>query len=129
MYYIWRQPWNALTVINKIVFTSPEAMVEFSGEKGKTLALVKNQFNICKFIFVLKVNVFFSLNVNKILRLQVTLDSRHPKNVIRYAFQHIYLRQPESHFRVINFGRDVAVDDGGNHVTFYGPNVCIKIKK
>ena len=117
MYYIWRQQWNALTVINKIVFTSPEAMVEFSGEKGKTLALVKNQFNICKFIFVLKVNVFFSLNVNKILRLQVTLDPRHAKNVIRYAF------------RVINFGGDVAVDDGGNHVTFYGPNVCIKIKK
>ena len=24
---------NALTVINKIVFTSPEAMVEFSGKK------------------------------------------------------------------------------------------------
>ena len=31
---------NALTVINKIVFTSPEAMVEFSGEKNIT-ALVK----------------------------------------------------------------------------------------
>ena len=29
-YYVW--PWNKLTVINKIVFTSPEAMVEFSGE-------------------------------------------------------------------------------------------------
>ena len=27
--------WNALTVINKIVFTSPEARVEFSGEKIK----------------------------------------------------------------------------------------------
>ena len=27
--------WNALTVINKIVFTSSEAMVEFSGEKIK----------------------------------------------------------------------------------------------
>ena len=27
--------WNALRVINKIVFTSPEAMVEFAGEKLK----------------------------------------------------------------------------------------------
>ena len=27
--------WNALMVINKIVFTSPEAMVEFSGQKIK----------------------------------------------------------------------------------------------
>ena len=25
--------WNALKVINRIVFTSPEAMVEFSGKK------------------------------------------------------------------------------------------------
>ena len=33
--------WNALTVINKIVFTSPEARVEFSEEKDKTSALVK----------------------------------------------------------------------------------------
>ena len=33
--------WNALTVINKIVFTSPEARAEFSGEKNKTSALVK----------------------------------------------------------------------------------------
>ena len=31
-YYVW--PWNTLTVINKIVFTSPEAMVEFSGENS-----------------------------------------------------------------------------------------------
>ena len=37
------------TVINKIVFTSPEAMVEFSGKK-KISALVKNPFNICNFI-------------------------------------------------------------------------------
>ena len=54
------------TVINKIVFTSPEAMVEFSGEKNNISALVKNQplgtrlvknpFNLCKFIFVWKVN-------------------------------------------------------------------------
>ena len=32
---MWRQPWNALTVIDKIVFTSPLAMVKFSGKKMK----------------------------------------------------------------------------------------------
>ena len=38
----------------KIVFTSPEAMMEFSGEKklNLALALVKNPFNNCKFIVV-----------------------------------------------------------------------------
>ena len=40
---------NALTVINKIVFTSPEAMVEFSGEKNITSALVKTFANIYSF--------------------------------------------------------------------------------
>ena len=40
---------NALTVINKIVFTSPEAMVEFSGKKNITSALVKT---FAKYIFV-----------------------------------------------------------------------------
>ena len=71
----------------------------------------------------------FSLDVNKILRLQVTLDPRHAKNVIRYAFQHIYAeRQPESRFRVMKFGRDVTEDDRGNYVTFHELNVCMKIK-
>ena len=53
------------TVINKIVFTSPEAMVEFSGEKNRISALVKNPFK-CKFIFVWKVNekASFSLITN-----------------------------------------------------------------
>ena len=37
---------NGLTVINKIVFTSPEAMVELSREK------IKPFFNIFKFIRV-----------------------------------------------------------------------------
>ena len=32
--YVWRQPRNAPTVINKIVFTLPEAMVIFSREKN-----------------------------------------------------------------------------------------------
>ena len=53
-------------------------MVEFSGEKVKNLVLVKN--------FILKGQGIFSLNVNKILRLQVTLNSRYAKNVIRYSF-------------------------------------------
>ena len=33
-YCICRQPWNTLTVINKIVFTSPKAMLEFFQEKN-----------------------------------------------------------------------------------------------
>ena len=33
---------NALTVINKIVFTSPEAMVEFSGKKKYNLGTRQN---------------------------------------------------------------------------------------
>ena len=37
----YRVYWNALTVINKIVFTSPEATVQFSEKKNKTSALVK----------------------------------------------------------------------------------------
>ena len=40
---------NALTVINKIVFTSPEAMVEFSGKKNITSALVKTFADIYSF--------------------------------------------------------------------------------
>ena len=39
---------------------------------------------MCKFI--LKGQGVFSLDVNKILRLQVTLNSRYAKNVIRYSF-------------------------------------------
>ena len=39
---------------------------------------------MCKFI--LKDQGVFSLDVNKILRLQVTLNSRYAKNVIRYSF-------------------------------------------
>ena len=45
-YYFWRKPdkmhWRCR--INKIVVTSPEAMVEFSRENIKTSALVKNPF-------------------------------------------------------------------------------------
>ena len=40
---------NALTVTNKIVFTSPEAMVEFSGKKKYNLG---TRQNLCKYIFV-----------------------------------------------------------------------------
>ena len=41
--------------INKIVFTLPEAMVEFSGEK-LNLGAGQNPLNIFKYIFVCKVN-------------------------------------------------------------------------
>ena len=43
-------------VINKIVFTSPEVMVQFSGEKHKISTLTQNPFNLRKFIFAWKVN-------------------------------------------------------------------------
>ena len=63
---------NALTVINKIVFTSPEAMVEFSGKKNITSALVKTFANIYSFER--------SMQVNKNLRLPIT-QPRYAKNV------------------------------------------------
>ena len=50
---------------------------------------------ICKFI--LKGRGVFSLHVNKILRLQVTLNSRYSKNVIRYSFFRIFDEGQESH--------------------------------
>ena len=78
----------------------------------------------------LKGQGIFSLDVNKVLRLQVTLNPRHAKNVIRYAFRHIYAeRQPGSCFRIMKFGCDVTVDGGGNYVMFHELNVRIKIKK
>ena len=46
----------------KIVFTSPEAMMEFSGEKKLKLSLSAREkcpFIICKLIVVRKVKVFF----------------------------------------------------------------------
>ena len=69
---------NALTVINKIVFTSPEAMVEFSGEKNITSALVKTFANI----YSLKGQFSFELQVNKNLRLPIT-QPRYAKNEIK----------------------------------------------
>ena len=50
---------------------------------------------MCKFI--LKGQGVFSLDVNKILRLQVTLNSRYAKNVIRYYFFRIFAEGQESH--------------------------------
>ena len=58
----------------KIMYSSPEAVVEFSGEKKLKLSLSARQKPICKFI--LKGQGIFSLDVNKILRLQVTLNSQ-----------------------------------------------------
>ena len=73
-------------MINKIVFTSPEAMVEFSREKLKPQC--KNPFNMCK--------LYFSLEVNKPLGLQITLGS-------------------ESHvMRNEIWSLCITVDDGGN---------------
>ena len=44
---------RCITVVNKIMFTSPEAMVEFSGE-NKTFGARQSPLNICtcKYIFV-----------------------------------------------------------------------------
>ena len=42
--------WNALAVVNKIVFTLPEAMVEFAGEKIKPRR--SSKLDISKYIFV-----------------------------------------------------------------------------
>ena len=53
------------------------------------------QKHMCKFI--LKGLSVFSLDVNKILRLQVTLNSRYAKNVIRYSFFRIFAEGQESH--------------------------------
>ena len=75
----------------KIVYSSPEAMVEFSGEKKLKLSLIRaRQKPICKGQGI------FSLDVNKILRLQVTLNSRYAKNVIRYSFFRIFAEGQES---------------------------------
>ena len=54
--------------------------------------LVKNPY----VKFILKGQGNFSLDVNKILRLQVTLNSRYAKNVIRYSFFRIFAEGQES---------------------------------
>ena len=51
---------------------------------------------ICKFILK-GLGVFSILEVNKIFRLQVTLNSRYAKNVIRYSFFHTFAEGQESH--------------------------------
>ena len=53
-------------------------------------------------MFVLQGQGIFSLDVNKIIRLQVTLQPRYAKNVIRYAFM---LKGSKSRFRVMKVGR------------------------
>ena len=60
-------------MINKIVFTSPEAMVEFSREKLKPQC--KNPFNMCKLYSFEYRSRYFFLEVNKPLELQITLGS------------------------------------------------------
>ena len=63
-------------------------MVEFSGEKKLKLSLSARQKPICK--INIERSRYFFIDVNKILRLQVTLNSRYAKNVIRYSFFRIY---------------------------------------
>ena len=93
-YYVW--PWNTLTVI-KIVYSSPEAMVKFSGERKLKHSLSARQKTVYIVKFILKGQGIFSLDVNKILRLQVTLNLRYAKNVIRYSFFRIFAEGQESH--------------------------------
>ena len=64
-------------VINKIVFTSPEAMVEFSGGKKLKLSIGARQKPLTSVnLYSLKGQGMFSLDVNKIIQLQVTLQPR-----------------------------------------------------
>ena len=65
--------------------------------------LVKNAY----VKFILKGQGIFSLDVNKILRLQVTLNSRYAKNVIRYSFLSYFFGKKISLSR-----RDEYVVDG-----------------
>ena len=78
-------------MINKIVFTTLEAMVEFSGKKLKPKRL-----SITPLTYVNKGQGIFSLDVSKYLQLQVTLNSRYAKIVIRYSFYRIFAERRES---------------------------------
>ena len=60
--------------------------------------LVKNPY----VKFILKGQGIFSIHVNKILRLQVTLNSRYAKKVIRYSFFRIFAEGQESHVSQTN---------------------------
>ena len=60
--------------------------------------LVKNPY----VKFILKGQGSFSLDVNKIIRLQVTLNLRYTKNVIRYSFFRIFAEGRESHVSQTN---------------------------
>ena len=93
-YYVW--PWNTLTVINvRSCIVGQKQWWNFLGKKVKNLALVLVKNPYVKFI--LKGQGIFSLDVNKILRLQVTLNSRYANNVIRYSFFRIFAERQESH--------------------------------
>ena len=84
----------------KIVYSSPEKMVEFSGGKKLKLSLSARQKPICK-IYIER-SRYFSLDVNKIIRFQVTLNSRYAKNVIRYSLFRIFAEGQESHVSQAN---------------------------
>ena len=96
------------TVINKIVFTSPEAMVEFSG--GKKLKLLTS---VNLYSFERSRNFFLRRKQNYPITSQATTVLCKECNQIRLYAE----RQPESRFRVMKVGRDVTVDDDGNYIS------------
>ena len=87
-------------VINKIVFTSPEAMVEFSGGKKLKLLTAVNLYS-------------FERSRNYPITNHATTGLCKECNQIRLYAE----RKPESRFRVMKVGRDVTVDDGGNYMS------------
>ena len=91
------------TVINKIVFTSPEVMVEFSG--GKLLTSVN------LYSFERSRNFFLRRKQNYPITSHATTALEC--NQIRLYAE----RKPESRFRVMKVGRDVTVHDGGNYMS------------
>ena len=96
------------TVINKIVFTSPEAMVEFSG--GKKLKLLTS---VNLYSFERSRNFFLRRKQNYPITSHATTALCKEFNQIRLYAE----RQPESRFRVMKVGRDVTVDDDGNYMS------------
>ena len=100
------------TVINKIVLTSPEAMVEFSlGKKLKLLTAVN------LYSFERSRNFFLRRKQNYPITSHATTALCKECNQIRLYAE----RQPESRFRVMKVGRDVTVDDDGESTTSHRP--------
>ena len=80
------------------------------------------------------VYLFQNLGLGLILKIFLKFRKFQPRysyKIYSYKRKRVYMlnakRRPESRFRVMKFGRDVTVDDGGNCVTFHELNVRIKI--